>query len=65
MSARGKPMASMLEMAAARSLPRVRAEGSLNRELSFAEAGEGVAGTGADAEVDDEVGAWGGAGVAA
>jgi hypothetical protein len=54
----------MLEMAAARSSPRVSAEGSLKRVLSFV-AGEGVAGTGAEAEVEEDVGAWGAAGVAA
>lgn len=54
----------MLEMAAARSSPRVSAEGSLKRLPSFA-AGEGVAGTGAEVEVEDDVGAWGAAGVAA
>ena len=58
-------MASMLEMAAERSSPRARAEGSLKRALSEAGAGEGVAGTGAEGAVEDEVGAWGGAGVAA
>jgi hypothetical protein len=47
----------MLEMAEARSSPRVSAEGSLKRPPSFAAAGEGVAGTGAEVEVEDEVGA--------
>ena len=44
MSARAKPMLSMLAIAASRSLPMVNAEGSSNRR-SEAGAGEGVAGT--------------------
>lgn len=44
MSARAKPMLSILAMAASRSLPMVNADGSSNR-LSAAGAGEGVAGT--------------------
>lgn len=65
MSALAKPMLSMLAMAASRSPPMVRAEGSLNwRDVSdvCAGAGEGVAG--AFWAVDDEgAGAAGGAGV--
>ena len=45
MSAREKPMFSMPAMAASRSLPMVRAEGSLNRSVeAWAGAGDGVVG---------------------
>jgi hypothetical protein len=61
-SARGKPMASMLAMAASRSPPMVRADGSLKRSDCCAGAGEGVAGTFCVAE--DAEGAAGAAGAA-
>lgn len=64
-SALAKPMASILAMAASRSPPIVRAEGSLNwRDESawFAGAGEGVLGTFWIAE--DRAGAAGAGGAA-
>lgn len=63
-SARGKPMASMLAMAASRSPPMVRADGSLKRSDCCAGAGEGVAGTFCVAEeAEGAAGAAGAAGV--
>jgi len=67
-SALWKPMLSMLAIAAALSLPRVSAEGSLKRVLSVeveAGAGEGVAGGSAGAEDAAGAGAEGVAGVCA
>lgn len=61
-SARGNPMASMLAMAASRSPPIVRAEGSLKRSDCCAGAGEGVAGT--FCVLDEAEGAAGAAGAA-
>ena len=54
MSALAKPMLSMLAMAASRSLPIVRAEGSLKLgpEACVAGAGEGVAGAFCDVADD-------------
>jgi hypothetical protein len=63
MSARAKPMLSMLAIAASRSLPMVKAEGSLKRSDCWAGAGEGVAGTFCEAE-DEGAGAEGAAGAA-
>lgn len=62
-SARAKPMLSMLAMAASRSLPIVRADGSLKRSDCCAGAGEGVAGTFCVVE-DEGAGAAGAAGAA-
>lgn len=63
-SPRGKPMASMLAMAASRSPPMVRADGSLKRSDCCAGAGEGVAGTFCVAEeAEGAAGAAGAAGV--
>jgi hypothetical protein len=64
MSARAKPMLSMLAMAASRSLPIVRAEGSLKLgpDACVAGAGDGVAGAFC-VEPDECAGAAGGAGV--
>jgi hypothetical protein len=63
-SARAKPMLSILATAASRSLPIVRAEGSLKLgpDACVAGAGEGVAGALCEA-VDDGAGAAGAAGV--
>ena len=62
-SARAKPMLSMLAMAASRSPPMVRADGSLKRSDCCAGAGEGVAGT-FGVFKDEEAGAAGAAGAA-
>lgn len=63
-SARANPMLSMLAMAASRSPPIVRAEGSLKRSDCCAGAGEGVAGTFCAAdEAEGAAGAAGAAGV--
>jgi hypothetical protein len=66
MSALAKPMLSMLATAASRSLPIVRAEGSLKLgpDACVAGAGEGVAGAFCDA-ADDGAGAEGAVGVCA
>jgi hypothetical protein len=64
MSARAKPMLSMLAMAASRSPPIVRAEGSLKRSPdAWAGAGEGVPGTFWVFDEDAGAGAAGAAGV--
>lgn len=60
-SARANPMLSMLAMAASRSPPIVRADGSLKRSDCCAGAGEGVAGT--EGEIVGTTGAAGAAGV--
>jgi hypothetical protein len=61
-SERAKPMLSMLAMAASRSPPIVRAEGSLKRSPdAWTGAGEGVPGT--FCEFDEGAGAAGAAGV--
>ena len=62
-SARAKPMLSMLAMAASRSPPIVRAEGSLKRSDCCAGAGEGVAGTFCVEDAEGAEGAAGAAGV--
>jgi hypothetical protein len=66
MSALAKPMLSMFATTASRSLPMVRAEGSLKLgpDACVAGAGEGVAGAFCDV-ADEAAGAGGAAGVSA